>query len=240
MAKALLRGIGDIGWNKGDDVVATRRALELMEDVGTWIVAIDNLQDIPERRREKGIKAVGNWLRDRFDDCHCLIVLLGTDAAREVVRANPQLRRRIPGPISMSYFSIDKPEDLARLKRFLHEADELLPLAEVSNVEQWTKKIYWATYGIPDYIFKLFAEAVELAVQAGRERIDESDLAGAFDLVFLESGRGLNPFREDGPQRELDRTGEPFEDWFYESNPRPQSAAKSTSQDTRRRDKEPA
>lgn len=211
LAKAMLCEMGDPAWNRKSD--GMDRAFEMVVEAGVWAVAIDNVQDIPEHRGKVGTRVSSNWIRDLIEYCKRLVILLGTPAAEEVVRSNPQLRRRNPAKLKIPYFTIAKKEGLARLKRFLHEVDKLLPLAELSKLELYAKKIYWATYGIPDYMFKLLADAVGLAVAAGRERLDETDLAGAFVLVFLDAGQHLNPFLAGGPERVLDQKGEPFEEW---------------------------
>lgn len=211
LTRALLRGMGDPGWNV--KTVDIKRPLEFMEPIGVFAVAIDNVQDIPEHRGTIGTRLASNWIRDLIEDCKRLVILLGTEAAREVVRSNPQLRRRNPKILRIPYFAIEPEEKLARFMRFLSEADKLLPLAEKSRLEDYTKKIYWATFGIADYIFKLLADAVEIAVTAGREYLVETDLAGAFDSMFEDAGIDLNPFRPGGPTRVLDGVNEPFEEW---------------------------
>lgn len=211
LTKAMLIGIRDPGWNRKGD--GTRRAFEIIADVGVWAIAIDNVQDIPEHRGKIGTRVSSNWIRDLIEYGQRLVILLGTPAAEEVVRSNPQLRRRNPGKLNIPYFKIDPEVNLKRFKRFLHEVDDQLPIAELSNLEQYAKRIYWATYGIADYIFKLLAEAVGIAVSAGREQLNEADLAGAFNLLFQDAGCRLNPFVVGGPSRELDRDGEPFDQW---------------------------
>ncbi|MDD5249120.1 MAG: TniB family NTP-binding protein [Rhodocyclaceae bacterium] len=219
MPKALLESMGDPGWNRGDAFEAMKRALGFVADTDTWVVAIDNVHDIPERRGRKGMLQVGNWIRDFIEKSKRLVVLLGTPAAEEIVLANPQLRRRNPGKAWMRYFDGSTEKGLARLMRFLFETDKLLPLAEWSDLKQFAHKIYFASYGIPDYIFQILAEAVDIAVAAGRERIEEADLEQAFERIFLDAGNGLNPFSAHGPQRVLDREGEPFNEWYGASNP---------------------
>lgn len=212
MSRELLKATGDAGWNTGKDDDALDRAIDILKRIQANVVAIDNVQDIPERRGEKGVNLVGNWVRDLRDDGACLILLLGTPAALQVIEANPQLRRRNPARIDIPYFSIETAGAFACFKRFLHEVDKQLPLAELSGLKELTRQFYWATRGIADYIFQLLSESIEVAVEDGRETIARSDLVEAFDRLFLDSAQS-NPFAEDGPQRVLDKKGEPFHDW---------------------------
>lgn len=211
LTKALLSGMGESEWTAKK--VGIERPLQFIEPVGVLAIAVDNVHDIPEHKGTVGTRLATNWIRDLIEDCKRLVILLGIDGAREVVRSNPQLRRREPGILRIPYFEIGSAQKLARFMRFLDEVDKLLPLAERSDLKECVKKIYWATYGIADYIFKLLAEAVGIAVSAGREHLTETDLAGAFDLVFQDAGTGLNPFLPDGPTRVLDGVDEPFEKW---------------------------
>lgn len=225
MPRALLEGMGVPCWNIRDGKEAMDRVLGFIEDTETWIIVIDNVQDIPERRGRKGILQVGNWIRDLVEKSRRLVVLLGTPAAEEIVLANPQLRRRNPGKICMPYFDGSSEKGIARFKRFLHETDKSMPLAEMSDLGRYARTMYYASYGIPDYVFQLLAEALDLAVSSGREHIDEADLVQAFDRVFLDCGAGLNPFLPNGPQRVLDGEGEPFHRW---DDDRPDETAQKT------------
>jgi energy-coupling factor transporter ATP-binding protein EcfA2 len=220
MSQELLKAIGDPAWNqKAALEKPLDRAVRLLTGVETCVVCIDNVQDIPERRGAKGIRIVGNWIRDLWDKCTCLVLLLGTPAAKEIVWANPQLRRRSPARIEMKYFDIRSDTGAARFKRFLHEVDEQLPLAKTSCLGEMAARIFWATYGIPDYIFRLLGDAIEVAVASERESLVEDDLRIAFDRMMLDAGAGLNPFSTDGPKRPLDREGEPFFRWHEALNP---------------------
>lgn len=211
LTKAMLRGMGDPGWNLKRDGID--RAFEMISEVGVYVVAIDNVQDIPEHRGTVGLRLSTNWIRDLIDLGRRLVVLIGTPAAEGVVLSNPQTRRRDPTKFDIPYFNIDPEANAARFKRFLREVDDLMPLAEFSGLEKYAAKLYWATYGIVDYIFKILGEALEIAVKVGRENITEADLAQGFELVFQDSAVQLNPFLKNGPCRLLAESGEPFEDW---------------------------
>lgn len=200
------------------------RAITQIRAVQTEIIMIDNVHDIPERRRAGGVMQIGNWIRDLIDESHCLVALFGTQAARQVTEANAQLRRRVPTHMHIDYFGIEVQRDIAIFRRFLHELDKRLPLVEISGLSDsdLMVKLYWATGGIADYIFRFVSEAVDIAVERGREKLLLEDFEAAFNLIFQDAARDINPFSSDGPQRLLDQTGEPFHNWFDNSNPRPE------------------
>ena len=222
LGSALLKALEDPKCRQGDAAELLDRAVLLMRRVKTRIICIDNVHDIPERRGPAGIKHLGNWIRDLIDKSQALVVLFGTPAARIVTAANAQLRRRVPKHIYLPYFDIESKASLARFRRFLHELDKQLPLAEPSNLSEvaLARRLYFATYGILDYVFQLLTEAVGAAVRDAREHLTSADLEAAFDRVFGESAIGINPFAANGPNRALDRKGEPFHEWFDSSNPK--------------------
>ena len=221
MGVAALSALGDPKANSGDSETVKARLLGLMAATGVEIVLIDNVQDIPERRHEGGIKHIGNWIRDLIDSAKVLVVLLGTPAALAVTNLNSQLRRRAVKQLFIRRFSIDTKVAFARFLRLLDELDKRLPMAEPSALcaPELAQRLYYATYGVMDYLLALVSEAVECAVAERRERLLREDFACAFDRLFRDSAKDLNPFSSDGPQRALDQRGEPFHRWFDSSNP---------------------
>lgn len=178
MASELLRSLGDAKWKSGSAQELLDRALHQLRQVETLILFIDNVHDIPERRRTGGVLHLGNWIRDLIDRSGCLVVLLGTPAAKVVTEANAQLRRRVAREFSLPYFNLGARQAKARYLRFLELLDEALPLADKSGLANASlaERIYWATYGIQDYIFQLVTEAVGYAVSEQRETLSEKPL----------------------------------------------------------------
>ena len=223
MGKALLKAAGDPAWEKGTAASYENRIQELLPQIGTKLIVIDNAHDIPDKRRERGIIEVGNWIRDLIDaeKINSLVVLLGTHALRQVVQNNIQLRRRVACQMEIPHF--DPVNELPRFMRFMHEIDKKLPLAEMSGLKEkeMARRMGWASYGVPDYIFQILNEAVSEAFLKQREKILLGDLERAFDLVFQDAGKGINPFKEKGPKRVLDHEGEPFHNFYDRSSPDP-------------------
>lgn len=211
LAKALLLAMGDPAWNLKRDGMS--RVWEMIRQAGVFVIAIDDVQDIPEHRGMVGLRTSTNWIRTLIDKCECLVVLVGTHASERVVLSNPQTRRRDATKFLLNYFKITGEKEGARFKRFLREVDDLMPMAEFSGLEGYAKQLYWATNGIADYIFKLLEEAMEFAVLAGREKITQDDLARGFVKLFQDAAKELNPFAPGGAERLLDQVGEPFEAW---------------------------
>lgn len=203
------------------------QGVSFLHTAQTRIVFIDNIQDIPERRKAAGVMQLGNWLRELIDRSKCLIVLLGTHAATAMTDNNAQLRRRVSRRIAMERMNPShSKENASKYYRFLYEIDIRLPLAEHSDLAEHdrAKRIFYATFGILDFIFQLLSEAVYSAVTAQRERIIDEDLATAFRRLFQNSRDDINPFVSKLAERVLDREDEPFHNWYDPSNPNPYAA----------------
>ena len=211
LTKALLLAMGDPAWNLKRDGMG--RAWEMIRQTGVFVIAIDDVQDIPEHRGQVGLRIATNWIRTLIENSGCLVVLVGTQASERVVLSNPQTRRREATKFVINYFKISSDKEVARFKRFLREVDDLLPMAEFSGLEDYAKPLYWATYGIADYIFKILEEAMEFALLANQEKITREDLAKGFVKHFQDAATELNPFVTGGPERLLNEPGEPFEGW---------------------------
>ena len=213
MPKELLRNMGDAAWNMGNALTSMDRVTGLLQRAQTKIIAIDNVQDVPERRGKKGVLLVGNWIRDLWDQAGCLILLFGTNEAQEVVDANPQLRGRVSARMYVEYFEFTTKSGQAIFREFLKKLDAALPIAEMCDLSQWAEQIHMGTNGIQGHIFGLIAEAIPICTENGRETLTLEDLARAFDLYFQGAVGKVNPFRTTVPFRALDREGEPFHNW---------------------------
>lgn len=213
MDKALLTALGDPKAGSGTHYDLDKRSTSLLRNAGTELILIDNIQDIPEKRRAGGILQIGNGIRDLIDDSRRLVVLLGTQDSRAILQSNIQLMRRCPAKRTIAYFNPLDHAGLSRLSRFLREIDLRLPLAELSGLgskdNEITRQFAYATGGIQDYIFQILSAAVCRAVTEGREKLSTEDLAAGYEETFQELSKGINPFRGEA-KRILDQVGEPL------------------------------
>lgn len=213
MDKALLTALGDPKAGSGNHYDLDKRPTSLLRTAGTELILIDNIQDIPEKRRAGGILQIGNWIRDLIDYSRRLVVLLGTEDSRAILQSNIQLKRRCPAKCTIAYFNPLDHAGLNRLGRFLREIDKRLPLTELSGLgneeNESTRQFAYATGGIQDYIFQILSAAVSHATTEGREKLTSEDLAAGYEDTFQELSKGINPFRGEA-KRILDQEGEPL------------------------------
>ncbi len=213
LASALLEGLGDPAFNIGKARDNRKRAINLLESTGVKVLAVDNFQDIPEHRSTDGVRTVGNWFRDLFDDTKLLMLALGTDNAKKVRLANDQVRRRVVTQMRIPYFSVDTDEHLKECMFVLKEFDERMPLAEDSQLRspKTAALLYFACNGIFGYLCQLLQRAMVLAAQRQSERIEKVDLEQAFAFIAGDVAELGNPFGPEFKGRELDRVDELFD-----------------------------
>ncbi len=217
LVKELLNGLGDPDCDTGKEKENRRRALHLLKECKTRFLVVDNFQDVPERRGKPGVRVIGNWFRDLFDDLALIFVCLGTHEAEEVTLFNNQVKRRVMARRRLRYFEIETEEGRKRWLRLLLEIDKRLPLAEDSNLSMphLASRLFFATNGIFHYLNELILEGLTLSVTAGREQIAIDDLRMGHINLHGEVLEGANPFDGNFVMRYLNREGEPF----YKSPP---------------------
>ena len=223
MGEALLRALGDPMPKVGNAEDKINRASALLKSCQTIIIAIDDFQDVPEKRHEEGIQEIGGWVRDLITEHFDGVVLaFGTEPAAIVRDSNQQLRRRMQARLELPDFVMGTADQKKRFKALMKAIDAKLPLAESSQLDTAVllRPMQRATAGNLDYIMKLLTKAVMLAVARGSERIDRADLAAAFVEQHRVAAHNGNPFDEDFPDVPLDEPGQIFFKAKAEEKPR--------------------
>lgn len=214
----ILCAMGDPVPLSGTTAERRRRCEALIKSCNVCVLAVDNTQDIPQRRGVKGVESIGNFFRD-IVDLDVIVMLLGTPEAAVVVKTNPQLKRRAFGHLRLGPYSIDTPQGMGQTLRMIAEFERRLPLAELPNhaCTSVGKAIAVASDGNLSNLANLYCEAIIAAWKENRETITEMDLSKAFELLYLDEASN-NPFKEGfGKWRRLSGNNEPHE---VQSNPR--------------------
>lgn len=198
MGAALLKALRDPMPDAGNAQRKLERCETLLQATGVRIVAIDNFHDVPAQRGVQGVKDVGNWVRDLCElPFPGLIMAFGTEDAAIVRDSNDQLRRRMQARLELPLFSLEAGR-VAQYKALLKDIDLVLPLAEISNLDdsRIAAPLFFATAGNLDYIMKLLAKALACAVDRGSERITLDDLFKAFGAQHQVAAQFGNPFEQ--------------------------------------------
>ncbi|MBK6744934.1 MAG: TniB family NTP-binding protein [Hydrogenophilales bacterium] len=213
---AMLKELGDPIYDKGNAGALIDRLKILLKECKTHLIIIDNVHDIPERRKRKGVREIGNMFRDLMEGVPALYLFIGLDISLEVTKSNNQVRRRSMAVKEIKYFTCNDNAGVSMFRRFLYELDKRLPIAELSGLESFdlTCRLWMASYGILDCLIKIVVEAMSIVVGDSREKITLEDFSKGYKKYLLDATPTVDPFDKNTQTRLLDRAGEPFEDWF--------------------------
>lgn len=213
LGSALLKALGDPDYKSDTSDEKLDRIRVLLKACGTLIVAIDDFQDVPARRKTKGIQEVALWLRDLCEiEFPGVVLAMGIKSALVVRDYTVQLKRRMTIVHEIPLFDVATDEGLRKFKRVMKGLDKRLPLAENSNFHHpdVLLRMHIATGGRFDYIVKLLTKALIVVTNEGAERIDMAHLKKSFDMLHADGTSRGNPFDENMSPVELHKRWETF------------------------------
>lgn len=213
MGAAFLRALGDPLADSGNAEAKKFRIAQLLIQCKTLVVAIDDFQDVPARRKAIGVQDIADWMRDLMEMPFPGVVLaFGTSEAAIVRISNVQLKRRMPAVMELPVFEISTASGQKKFRALLQQIDDHLPLAQVSNLAApaMMVRIYIATNGNFDYLMKLLSHALKRAVESSCESLSMEHFERGFDDLHQIPARNGNPFSESFNGSALDQRGQVF------------------------------
>lgn len=211
---AILKACGDPDYENKREAGLPARVYALMRALHVEILMIDNVQDIPLVRGERGLMQMSAFLRELFDETQTIPILLGTSDSEIVIDAYDQVKRRAPGRVNLAGYDVLDAEDLGRYLRMIQEFDKGLAMPRDSglatNAKHTGRAIAFATDGEIGATNMLLVFAVRIATQAGHEIVTHEDCEAAYKALYLEYAEKVNPFSPDFRfNRRLNEAGEP-------------------------------
>ena len=100
------------------------------------LLAIDNVQDIPDGTGPRTTKTIGNLIRGLVDKPGLVALLLGTQEAKIVVSSADQLKKRVKGFMSLGPYDVSVPGKLALCMEMISKVEERLPLAAQAGLAE--------------------------------------------------------------------------------------------------------
>lgn len=207
LATAILEALGDPRADRGTIGNKRYRIKRYFKDCQVELLIVDELQHFVDRVSLQVLLNASNWLKDLIKQTKVACVLVGLDDdAEEVVNTNEQLASMFPDPIRLTPFDWDetKPDGGDEFRKFLMLVERELPLKEPSHLadEERAWRCFVASGGVIGYVMMLIRRAAHLALEAGREHIDDTLLAEAFTQRLGGERRGIpNPFIGGRPER---------------------------------------
>ena len=185
--------------------------IEQLKIARVRFLAVDNVQDVPDKTGPRTTKTIGNLIRGLIDKPGLVAILLGTQEARIVVSSNDQLRKRVKGLLSLGPYDVDSPEQLAKCMEMISKVEERLPLSGQAGLAKGAlgRGLSCAINGNIGTLVDLLAIAIPRAVKDGRECVILEDVKTAYELLFLGYAEEVDPFAPKFVPRRLNLPGEP-------------------------------
>lgn len=215
LAEAVLIALGDPNAAKGTKEEKTHRVKHYLKECKVELIIFDEFHHFLDGGRFSQALNVTDWLKLLMDDAAIPIVLLGLPRSIQVLRLNPQLRRRFSSPFYLRPFSFGSRLRQLEFRGFLKKVHSSLPLeCPPLHEANLAKKFYFASHGLVDYIARIIDRAVWIAGDIGAPGLSEKLLAESFrETVWRDAPDNLNPFEPKASLRYLDKPGEPFQAW---------------------------
>jgi hypothetical protein len=198
MAAAMLETLGDPGAHKGTLWSMNSRLVNFIRDCGVRLVILDDFHHLVDRKTNRILREVSDWLKVLIKRTHIPFLVVGIDGEVErILKANQQLSRLFVReqlcPFAWEEGDPRTIEDFAAFIAYTeHTLDQQLspnlPRAELLY------RIHYATEGVIGYIMYLFDKAVRLARQQGSDELTLAMLAEAFEKRLRVHVNKTNPF----------------------------------------------
>lgn len=198
MATELLLQLGDPYADKGTLETRTRRLRKLLHECRTELIVLDEFQHFIDRRTERVILDVSDWLKNLITNTRIPVVLVGLQQSARVLQANEQLQRRFSGEMELQTFNTRSQGRAKALHKLINivDKDAAEVLGAKSNLIKHAEKILYATNGRISEIMKLLSHAAQEAARRGSNSITLTHLETAYRLKILRVRPSENPFSD--------------------------------------------
>lgn len=196
LIRALLRAVKYPFSEGSHKQLDAKRAVvfDALRSHGTRLLWIDEAHRLIWRKRNGSFRDdegdASELLASIIDDCHCGVVLAGTNQLDDLPAALEHLASRIPGRLTLEPFELS-PSWAGFIHAFSASYEDVN--LEVITTPSVMTALHKATAGNLRLFRQLLIEAVLLSVDAGVADVDISGLGKAYDVVCGTSKRS-NPF----------------------------------------------
>lgn len=213
LAEAILVALKDPKAHRGTASEKTERIQRWLEVCCVEVILLDEFQHLFYTSSVIVYRDVTDWLKRLISNTNVGIVACGLPEAALVVESNEQLARRFSARLQLTPFALEDDKDFLEFRGLLRSLQELLPMPLETPLHEanLARRMYFASYGLFDYLGKVLEGAVSAAVAARLPQIDMPALAAGFrNRIWSAAPDRLNPFHPESILRRLDRPGEVF------------------------------
>lgn len=197
MCERMLEELGDVFPGRGSQANMYSRLVNYLRLCQVEVVILDDIQHLTERRSGPS-EYVGEWLKVLIKDSNIPFIIVGQEGQVEnILKQNSQLSRLFAARERLAPFSIENSQGVEDFTAFLIMALDStgMELEEKKHRKELTKRIHYATGGVPANTINLIQSAVYLAESQNLSHITLSILGEAFEMRLKKhTGRNDNPF----------------------------------------------
>lgn len=195
---AILEALGDTFLERSSEENLRRRAYARLQSKGKTLVVFDEVQHLI---RSSSTRDATDVFKRLLDDGIVSLVLVGTEAARRMFRANPQIGNRMIAPCNLDALSQTSDADIALFCCFLQRLDAAIAAAKLTQgcSNLYDNDIAFAIMNVSNGILgravNLIREALGVMVRREGTRIEMYDLYRATDRWAIPMNLAqTNPF----------------------------------------------
>ncbi len=189
---AIMSELGDGFASSGSEHTLRRRAMRMMEERRVELLILDETQHSGQKSGFS--REVTAELKIMLDTGHVPIVLLGTEAAVPLVKADRELSGRMFSPCRLDPLSMDDDDDLELWQGFLGGLDQRMKADDIVAAEAGLAEERLALSlgeicdGVIGQLMRVMTMALRNTVRDRRDVITIEDIARAVDEWSLEHG----------------------------------------------------
>lgn len=206
MASELLDKLGDPLSDRGTLEQRTKRLRKLLRECGTKLIILDEFQHFIDRKSERVILDVSDWLKNLISNTSIPVALVGLRYSRNVLSANEQLMRRFSYQTELLPFDWNDKAERAEFTRILDAVDGKLAeiLGGKSDLKGQADRCHTATKGLISLLIKLIHGAAYEAAKCNASSITRQHLAKSFRERLVPDKAVLNPFLDSWDGQAID------------------------------------
>lgn len=169
--------------------------IDALRQKRTRVIFVDEAQHLMlgalRRNAAESHSELTEFLRELMDESHVAIVLVGTATLDDVRASDKNLGSRVTGRIELSSF--EGAHFVAFLRAFAKQCKSF-PLTK-TDLAASEASLMAASGGNPRALKRLLVEAILVAVDSGKEVLDDEVFALAFQRISGINSLASNPFR---------------------------------------------
>ena len=204
--EAILTALGDPRPSQGTRTTKKRRLIKMLDEQGVRLMVLDDLQHIVDRQSDRILFDASEAIKEILIERPMSILCAGLADAERVVSSNEQLSRRHMATVSLRRFNwhskTSRRTFLGVLKAF-QDGMKVYELPDLQH-ESVALRIYLATGGIMDFVFKLFLFTAESALKNNLNVIRLDVFHEAWSRAFLHSDGVDRPLHGSFDPKDID------------------------------------